>query len=229
MSGVRRTLRLTMAAMRRVLPVLLVAAISACAPSAEQQRIRNTSKGKYDPKTGRLTEITYDRNKNGVVDTWVRMDGSRPLDATIDTDEDGKIDRWEYYDQAGKLVRVGESRGKTGKPDTFAYMGADGQVERLEFMEVSRVTGVEGVARREFFQGGQKVRGEEDTDGDGEMDRWESNFVNGRARVVEFDDEVKRGGKPAQRFTYDEKGGLVSIESAPDGNGGYKQKRLIKN
>lgn len=217
-----------MAAMRRVVLVLLVAAMSACRPDPEQQRIKATSKGTYDPKTGRLTEITYDKNKNGVVDTWVEMDGSRPVSARIDDDEDGRIDRWEYYNQNGRLLRVGESREKTGKPDMYAYMGVDGMPERVEMIELSNVTGTESVVRRDFFQGGVRVRAEEDTDGDGIMDRWESGFVNAAARVVEFDDGKKRDGRPTQRFTYNERGALVSIETEPDGRGGYAKKREIR-
>ena len=217
-----------MAAMRRVVLLLLVAAIAACAPDPEQLRIKATSKGTYDPKTGKLTEITYDKNKNGVIDTWVDMDGPRPVAARIDSNEDGKIDRWEYYNQNGRLMRVGESRAKNGTVDLYAYMGADGTPERVELLEVSNVTGKEGVVRREFFEGGVKVRAEEDTDGDGVIDRWEGGFVNGTARVVEFDDEKKRDGAPTQRFTYNDRGGLVSIESEPDGKGGYGKKREIK-
>lgn len=212
---------------RGVLAILIALIVVACR-NPEGDRIRATSKGKYDPKTGRLIELTYDRNKNGLIDTWVRMDGARPVDATSDTDEDGRIDRWEYYDDAGRLVRVGESRGKTGRPDLWAYLSPDGSVDRVEFVEVSNVTGREGVVRREFYRGTTKLRAEEDTDGDGVMDRWET-FENGRTRTVEFDDARTRDGKPAQRLTYDDRGALVSVESEPDGQGGYKKKRVIQN
>lgn len=212
--------------MPRALVVLLCLIAAAC-HDPERERIRATSQGKYDPKTGRLVEITYDKNKNGVIDTWVSMDGIRPVSARIDSDEDGKMDRWEYYDASGKLIRVGESRAKSGRPDLWAYLAADGKPERIEFLEVSNVTNREGIVRREIYQGGAKVRGEEDTDGDGVMDRWET-FEGGRLKTVEFDDSKKRDGKPTQRFTYDNAGGLVSIETGPDGNGGYRQKREIK-
>lgn len=191
-------------------------------------RIRATSKGKYDAKTGKLTEITYDKNKNGRVDTWVDMDGSRPVSARIDGDEDGKIDRWEYYTPSGVLQKVGESRAKSGAVDMWAYMGADGTPDRVEFVEVSNVTGKEGIVRREHFQGGVKVRGEEDTDGDGIIDRWET-FTGGRLTAVEFDDDKKRDGRPVQRMTYDDRGALIAIETEPDGQGGYKKKRGIQN
>ena len=196
-----------------------------------------------------MTEITYDKNKNGRVDTWVRMDGARPISATIDSDEDGRIDRWEYYAADGRPERVGESRAKSGRADLWAYLGAEVRVRpehcglyhgvagrglvagdrdrRIEFLEVSDVTGKEGIVRREFYRGGAKISGEEDTDGDGVMDRWEG-FDAGRLRTVEFDDPKKRDGQPAQRLTYDDRGGLISIETGPDGRGGYRTKRSIK-
>jgi hypothetical protein len=213
---------------RAVLVIVFVVGALACREDPERARIRQTSKGTYDPKTGRLSEITYDKNKDGRIDTWVSMDGSRPVSARLDTDEDGTIDRWEYYNQNGLLLRVGESRAKTGQADMYAYMGADGTPARIEFLELSNVTSQEGVVRREYLEAGVKVRGEEDTDGDGVMDRWEI-FSGGRLRSVEFDDAKKRDGKPTQRLTYDDRGALVSIESDPDGQGGYRQKRVIKN
>jgi hypothetical protein len=59
------------------------------------------------------------------------------------------------------------------------------------------------------------------------MDRWE-HFENGRLAVVEFDDGTRRDGTPAQRFTYDARGGLLSIESEPDGKGGYLKKKDLR-
>ncbi len=207
---------------------LLLACLIGCASCSdpERERIRATSRGKYDKQTGRLTEITYDKNKNGRVDTWVAMDGARALSARIDTDEDGTIDRWEEYDPQGTLVKAGESRARNSKPDLWVFMAPDGTPEHIDMIEVSNVTGVEGVVKREFYQAGARVRAEEDTDGDGVMDRWER-YEGGVLRTVEFDDGRKRDGKPAQRFTYDERGGLVSIENEPDGRGGYGKKTAI--
>ena len=64
----------------------------------------------YDKTTGKLTQLTYDANKNGKIDTWTDMDGTKPLQSRIDSDEDGTIDRWEYYDEKGALAKVGFSR-----------------------------------------------------------------------------------------------------------------------
>jgi hypothetical protein len=204
------------------------AGLAASCTNPERERLRATSQAKYDAATGKLSEITYDKNKNGRVDTWVAMDGARALSARIDTDEDGKIDRWEEYGEDGRLVKAGESRGQTSKPDLWIFMGPDGSPERLELIEVSDATGPEGVVtHREFYQAGARVRTEEDTNGDGLMDRWER-YEAGQLKTVEFDDGKKRDGKPTQRFTYDGRGGLMSIESEPDGQGGYGKKTVLR-
>jgi len=200
--------------------------------NADQERARQTTKPVYDGTTGKLVELTYDNNHNGIIDTWVKMDGRCPVSAVMDTNEDGVIDRWEYYENCGRLVKVGLLRAKPdlvskfSKPDEFDYIGADGKtIERKEYIEVSSVTGIEGVVRREFFTNGVFTRAEEDTDGDGLMDRWET-WVNGKVRTTEFD--LGHTGKPGKRFTYDDKGALVLIETEPDASGHYMKSVVPK-
>ena len=219
-------------AVRRLILGLLLLAV-AC-DDAEKARIRATTKAQYSAETGKLIELTYDNNKNGVIDTWTKMDGSHPISSVLDQDEDGVIDRWEYYDSTGRLEKAAWVRFKpthpspdhSSKPDAWAYMGPDGKPDRVELLEVSSVTGREGVVRREFYSGTTLVRAEEDTDGDAVMDRWET-WAGGR-HMVEFDTFLagKASGKPDTRFTYDVKGVLVLIESLPDAAGVY-QKRVV--
>lgn len=204
--------------------LLLAAAVTAaaCGSGDEQRRLRETSRGEYDLATGRLTAITYDRNKNGRIDTWTRMEGARPLSSEIDTDEDGRIDRWEEYGPSGALVRAGWMRVATTEPpapDAWFYPGTDGASHRIEFLDLNNA-GTLTVARREFYEREQLVRVEEDKDGDDLMDQWET-WQGGVLRTVEFDDG--RDGRPDRRFTY-EKGALVLIESEPDGTGAYTRR-----
>ena len=49
------------------------------------------------------------------------MDGARVVRIEIDKDEDGKIDRWEYYGPDQKLEKVGFSRANDGKEDAWSY------------------------------------------------------------------------------------------------------------
>ena len=82
-----------------------VVLVQSCS-NPERERLRSTTTATYDQASGKLTELTFDANKNGRIDTWTEMDGTRPLRSRLDSDEDGRVDRWEYYDAAGKLNKV---------------------------------------------------------------------------------------------------------------------------
>lgn len=213
--------------MRRTLVLVLAAAAVACAnPDPEQARLAATTQARYDPKSLKLAEITYDKNHNGRIDTWTKMDGAKPVSSVIDEDEDGKIDRWETYGPDGELVQVQLSRAKNGQPDETVFVGADGKVEHIDFFEKSDTTGQLGVVRREFYEADKPVRAEEDTDGDGLMDRFEHYDPSGALIAVELDDAQPFDGKPDRRLTYSPTGQLLSIETEPDGQGGYLKKSI---
>ena len=114
----------------------------------------------YD-KTGTLRLLTFDSNRNGKPDTWSHMDGPKIVRIEIDADENGTIDRWEYYDSNQKLEKVGTARNRDGK-----------------------------LTRTEFYEGGVLARAEEDVDGNGLVDRWET-YANGVMSSVAFDTEGK--------------------------------------
>ena len=243
--GVARTIA------ARAAGLLLLLAAAACGSDPEADRIKATTKATYDPQTGILSQFTYDKNKNGRVDTWVRMEGARRLSAVLDENEDGEIDRWEEYGDAGLLVRAGWIRTAldaqsvatarkaapaapptgprvgegtppaiTRLPDSWAYMGPDGSVVRVEYFDLNEA-GAPVLTLREFLENGQLARTEEDTDGDGVMDAWEIH-EGGLLKTAEFDET--RDGKPDRRFTYNASGLMVLIESAPDAMGRYTRR-----
>lgn len=218
--------------MCRTLGVLAVAgAVLAhgCA-DPEHERLKATTKPSYDKATGKLTELTYDANKNGRIDTWTEMDGTRPLRSRIDSNEDGRIDRWEYYDAAGKLARVGFSRraadkDKDDKPDAWAFSNAAGRIERVE---ISSSGDESKIDRWEFYDvsdgssttadgAGPLMRVEADINGDGRRDKWER-YANGVVQTAEFDEN--HDGRPDRRLTYKD-AELVLVETAPDASGHY--------
>jgi hypothetical protein len=143
----------------------------------------------YDKKTGKLTLLKYDSNGNGKVDTWSYMDGARVVRIEIDKDENGTIDRWEYYGDGQKLEKIGFSRANDGKEDAWSYPGADGKIERIEIS--TRRDGK--VSRTEHYTNDVLVAAEEDTDGDGRPDKWET-YVGQRLASVAFD--TTRRGTP---------------------------------
>lgn len=196
----------------------------------DKARLRDTTQPTYDPKTGRLAELTYDANKNGRIDTWTEMDGSRPRRSRIDRNEDGKLDRWEYYDDKGQLIKVGLSRADDGRPDAWAYQGTSGAIER---MEISSTGDENKIDRWEHYapSSGQSpaatgplVSAEEDSNGDGRPDKWET-YEAGALETVSFDEN--HDGRPDRRLTY-EAGALATIETAPDGAGGYAKVVRVK-
>lgn len=167
----------------------------------------------YDKQSGRLSELKYDSDHDGKVDTVSFMDGIRVLRIEIDKDEDGKVDRWEYYDADQKLEKVGFSRLNDGVQDAWSFADAEGNVVRVEIS-----TKRDGrVSRVEHYQGDQQVSAEEDTDGNGQFDKWET-YGAGRLASVAFD-SLQRG-KPDRRLTYATDGG-VKIEVDPSGTGSW--------
>jgi antitoxin component YwqK of YwqJK toxin-antitoxin module len=208
----------------RILPWLAAASmaigVTACA-DPDKERIKQTTQATYDQKTGKLTELTYDRNKNGKIDTWTEMDGARPVRSRSDLDEDGKIDRWEYYDDKGNLAKVGFSRKHDGRADAWAFSGPDGKVERIE---ISSTSDEKKIDRWEHYENGILVRAEEDTNGDGRPDKWET-YENGAVKTASMDENGD--GKPDRRLTY-AGGALVLIESEPDATGVYHKSVQVK-
>ncbi|MGH9409954.1 MAG: hypothetical protein ACRD1V_10925 [Vicinamibacterales bacterium] len=211
--------------------LLSAAALTAHCSDPDAARVKATTRPTYDHKTGKLLQLTYDRNKDGVIDTWTDMDGTRAIRSRIDLDEDGRIDRWEYYDASGNLTKVGFSRANNGQPDAWAYAGPDGRISRIE---ISSTANEHKIDRWEYYDAalaapngdaaGTLVRAEEDTMGDGKPHKWET-YENGQVKTVAFDEDGD--GKPDRRLTYDD-GRLVLIESSPDASGAYRTRTVVK-
>ena len=206
--------------------VLALALTPQACSDPDRERLKATTKATYDKTSGRLRELTFDANKNGKIETWTEMDGNRPLRSRTDSNEDGAIDRWEYYDQAGKLAKVGFSRKGDGKPDAWAFSTSSGRIERIE---VSSTSDEAHVDRWEFYDvsvppgpegTGPLLRVEEDTNHDGRPDKWER-YENGVVEVAEFDEN--HDGRPDRRLTYRD-AELILIESAPDAAGNYTKR-----
>jgi hypothetical protein len=204
----------------RLCAVLLAALAAACS-SPEREREKAGIRPTYDKTTGKLTELTYDSNHNGRVDTWTEMDGARPLRTRIDRNEDGKLDRWEYYDPGGQLQKVGFSRKDDGKADAWAFSAADGKIERIE---ISSAGDEKKIDRWEHYDASGLVRAEDDGNADGVADKWET-YKAGALKTAAWDDNAD--GKPDRRFTY-EAGTLATIESEPDQAGTFTKRVEVK-
>ena len=200
---------------------VVTALLSVACSDPETERIKKTTLPTYDKKTGKLTELTYDRDKNGRIDTWTDMDGARPLRTRIDLDEDGKIDRWEYYDDKGGLAKVGFSRKKDGHVDAWGFSGPDGKLARVE---ISSTGDEKKVDRWEHYERGELARAEEDTDHNGKVDKWET-YEGGALKTAAMDENGD--GIPDRRLTYSG-GALLLIESIPDALGRFTKRVEVK-
>ena len=158
------------------------------------------------------------------------MDGPRPLSSRIDRDEDGKIDRWEYYDDKGELTKVGFSRNDDGKADAWAFAGGDGNVQRIEVSSSGDETKID---RWEYYDesaalnadaAGTLLRADEDTNGDGRVDKWET-YERGAVKTAAFDENGD--GNPDRRLTY-EGTTLVLVESVPDATGTFTKRVEVR-
>jgi len=169
----------------------------------------------YDKTTGKLTQLSYDSDHDGRVDTWTDMDGTRPLRSRIDRNGDGKVDRWEEYDASGTLVKVGFSRRDDGRADAWVSASGENAIQRIE---ISSTGDERKIDRWEYYDvsnagadgRGVLVRVEEDTAGDGRVHKWET-YRDGALETVAFDEDGD--GKPDRRLTY--RGTAVALIESP--------------
>jgi hypothetical protein len=187
---------------------------------------RDTPSVKYDPVSGRLKELAFDTTKNGRNDSVGFMDGTHVQRIEVDEDEDGKVDRWEFYGAGRRLERLGFSRQRNGVLDAMALYGEAGDVERIEIS--TRSDGL--FNRTEFYQSGSLARVEEDTNGDGRIDKWETFAIDPRGPAgqsgpivtASFDDLFR--GTPTRRLVYLPDGSGVSrVEVDLDGDGIFSE------
>jgi len=205
--------------------ILMVAYVAlsaaACSSDPERERLERTTRATYDSASGRLQRITYDSNKNGKVDTVTHLDGTRLLRTEIDADEDGRVERWEYYDASGRLEKYGMSRANDGTPDSWAFAAPDGTVVRLE-ISLKRNGRTD---RWEHYEDGWVARAEEDASGDGRPDKWEL-YQDGTLVAVSLDNDAD--GRPDRKLTYTAEGQLSLIESDPDDAGVFRTRLDVR-
>ena len=134
-------------------------------------------KATYSKASGKLELITYDTNKDGKVDAWSHMDGTRLVSMEIDRDFDG-VDRPLGPLLGGRRPREGGVLARERREGRrVGLSGADGQVARIEV-----ATRRDGKVNRVEFYGGGLARAEEDTDGDGKPDKRETYGRRARER-----------------------------------------------
>ena len=164
---------------------------AACRPSGAEVPVH----ARYDVATGKLVQLTVNNELDGKPNIISYMDGTKFIRIEIDTNEDGKTDRWEYYAANRHIERVGISRANDGKEDAWLIQDAQGALARIELS--TRRDGKRN--RTEFYEKDVLVRAEEDTDGDGRLDKWEQ-YEEGALVSASFD--TSKSGKPTTTIYY---------------------------
>lgn len=183
-----------------------IAAVSfgaGCADDAAARRVRPC----YDEFTRALLALYADQNADGRVDQWSYLAGNRVLRGETDTNGDGRIDRWEYFDGQAALVKIGTSSLDDGIEDTWVWPAAGNGQSRVGHSRLRD----RRVDRHEYFENGRLTRAEEDTDGDGRVDRWDR-YEEMVLRQVEYDTTLTRG-RPDRRVLYDAGGKFERVEA----------------
>jgi hypothetical protein len=197
--------------------LLVLAATAACSRGTGDR-----PKAEYDENTGRLRTLAYDANSNGKNDAVSYMDGTRIHRIELDLDENGKVERWDFYGGDRRLEKVGLSQRNDGVMDAEAFYTEEGVLQRIQVS-----TKRDGrYDRTEFYVANVLVRSEEDTNGDGRADKWdtyrtEPNPMPGAPAysitATAFDDTG--AGTPTRRFVYGDRGVVVRVEVDRDGDG----------
>lgn len=196
------------------MPFCAVLAIAAAMAGCEGADF-NRARASYDPFTSRLVLLSVDQNRDGQIDQWTYLDGNRPLRGEGDTDGDGRVDRWEYFDANAQLVRVGSSSRNDGVEDTWAYVqpvGGESRIDRSRARD-------RHIDLRQYFVKDVMVRAEEDSNGDGQFDRWDR-YEGGALREAAFDTSLA-AGKPDRRLLYDAQGRFLAAEQDVERDGTF--------
>jgi hypothetical protein len=150
--------------------------------------------GVYAPDTRAIVRVDYDYDGDGRIDVRTYMRDGKATRLEGDTNGDGLVDRWEYYDASGSLIRLGGSSEGDGREDTWVRTSGD---ER----QVDTSTRRDGtVDRREIYRRDRLLRAESDTNHDGLPDMWQA-FDGGMLTELLVDDD-KRHGRPTRRVVY---------------------------
>jgi hypothetical protein len=165
---------------------------------------RGPYKAFYD-RWGRIARIEHDSNGDGKPDRISHHNAQRtPYSIEVDTDLDGRMDRWESYDERGTLLKFAVSR-QGQRADMWIIVDPQGRPQRREYDD-DRDGKVE---RAEILRGVHVFRTEIDSDRDGRFDRWQD-WVG--SLVVSEELDTDSDGKPDRRVHFSRRGNVTRTE-----------------
>ena len=159
--------------MRRPLLALLPAVLLACAGKTPSMQASSPPAAPTSAADGDETMTAFDLAQTGRPNLWkYTRRGPDGKDVVVRRERDlngvGRVDVWEYYDDAGNLEKQVVDLDFDGKADVIMYF-EKGQMVRKEM-----AFGFDGKPREiAYYEKGKLARKEKDENGDGRIDYWE--------------------------------------------------------
>ncbi len=178
--------------------------------------------------TGRLVRQEEDSRLDGRMDTWTYYENGHPVRKESDTNGDGRVDLWAIYDGAGDLVRTEADTDHNEHRDRVVLYTQGEMVEEQRYspdLDPPRLIVT--------YADGKQSRKQEDTDGDGRMDRVTE--YDGAGHVAKVSRDPSERGAFTRFAYYEPKTGDV-LREEEDLNGDktidvisyYEEGRLIR-
>jgi hypothetical protein len=164
----------------------------------------------YDLHTHALARRVIDRNQDGVSDriiTYEGLGGARIEE--MDTDFDGRVDRWDTFGATGQRLRSATARTGT-RPDRMASYNRAGLLDRVE--TDADLDGLFEVVQ--IYEAGRLAETRVDTDRNGRVDRI-SDFRAGYLAFEDFDTD--EDGRSDLRMTFAKDGTLINVTTTRAG------------
>ena len=141
------------------------------------------------PVTAQETVQRFDTNADGQIDQWEYYEAGALTRLEKDRDYDQRVDHWVTY-QDGKSVQAEFDTNGSGTADQREFYNAEGALMRVTSDEDG-----DGTFEQQLFYGADKQleRLEKDTNGDGNADQWQT-FEGGKVARIALDQDFN--GQP---------------------------------
>lgn len=121
---------------RQACAALVAAAAAGCAgppaPFVAPADFHLVERGRYQAlydARGRIVRLLQDEDGDGRAEAQILYwPNGLPRQGELDTDRDGRVDRWEVFGTDGKLERIGTATGGAAAPSAWEHLDAQGRV-----------------------------------------------------------------------------------------------------